>query len=34
MIELLWLGAALVALAFGIGIYEFFIDLFGDDENE
>lgn len=31
MIGLLWLGAALVALAFGIGILEFFSNLFGDN---
>lgn len=32
--ELLWLGLALIALAVGLGILEFFINLFGDDEDE
>lgn len=31
---LLWLGLALIALAFGVGVYEFFSNLFGDDEYE
>lgn len=32
--EFLWLGLAVLGLAAGIGILEFFSNLFGDDDNE